>query len=66
MKIRRTPNLTREIVLVLAGKFLALFVIWLVWFARPQAPDLDAGRVRAALYSSHPAAQERTQPDAKP
>ena len=66
LKLSRTSNLGREIVLVLAGKALAMLVIWLVWFARPQAPDLDAERVRAALYSSHPVVQERTEPDAKP
>jgi len=62
----RRSRLAREIILVLTAKSLALLVIWLVWFAHPQAPDLDAERVKAALYSSHPVAQERTEPDAKP
>ncbi len=66
VKLRRRPTLRREIVLVLAGKLLALLLIWYVWFAHPQATELDAARVGAALYSSHPAVQERTDPDAKP
>lgn len=66
VKLRPRPNLKREIVLVLAGKSLALLVIWYVWFAHPQAPQLDASRVSAAIYSSHPIVPERTEPDAKP
>jgi hypothetical protein len=66
VKLRHRPNLRREIVLVLAGKLLALLVIWYVWFAHPLSPDLDAGRVGAALYSSHPVVQDRTEPNAKP
>jgi hypothetical protein len=66
VKLRHRPNLRREIVLVLALKFLALLVIWAVWFAHPQAPGLDAQRVGAALYSSHPPAQEQTHSHAHP
>ena len=64
-KIRR-PNLAREIVIVLAVKFLALFVIWSVWFAHPEASRLNVQQVGAALYSSNTAVPERSEHDAKP
>jgi hypothetical protein len=62
----RRPNLAREIALVLAVKFLALFVIWSIWFAHPEGSRLDGRQVGASLYSSGVKAQERSEPDAKP
>jgi hypothetical protein len=64
-KLRR-PNLAREIAIVLAVKFLALFVIWSIWFAHPEANRLDRQQVGAALYSSSTAVPERSEHDAKP
>jgi hypothetical protein len=65
LSIRHRPNLKREILIVLAVKLVALFVIWSVWFTHPQAPRLNAEAVKAALYSSPPPAQQGTS-DAKP
>jgi hypothetical protein len=62
----RRSNLAREITLVLAIKFLALFVIWSVWFAHPEAGRLDGRQVGAVLYSSSVVVQERSESDAKP
>jgi len=64
--ISRRPRLLREIILVLAAKFVALFVIWSVWFAHPQSSQIDVERVRDALYSSQPAIKEGTARDAQP
>jgi hypothetical protein len=64
-KLRR-PNLAREIAIVLAVKFLALFVIWSVWFAHPEARRLDGARVAATLYSSPVVAHQGRESDAKP
>ena len=64
MSLRRRPHLKREIAIVLAVKLVALFLIWGVWFAHPQAPRLTAEAVKQALYSSPTAAEERT--DARP
>jgi hypothetical protein len=64
-KLRR-PNLAREITIVLAIKFLALFVIWSVWFAHPEASRLDGQHVAATLYSSPVVAHQASESDAKP
>jgi len=64
-KMRR-PSLAREITIVLAIKFLALYVIWSVWFAHPESNRLDKQQVGAALYSSSTAVPERSEHDAKP
>jgi hypothetical protein len=59
-------NLAREIAIVLTIKFLALFVIWSVWFAHPEASRLDGQRVAATLYSSPVVAHQGSESDAKP
>jgi hypothetical protein len=59
-------SLGREIALVLALKFLALFVIWSVWFAHPEAGRLTSQLVAAAIYSSPAIAQDGSRADAKP
>jgi hypothetical protein len=59
-------NLGREIALVLAIKFLALFVIWSVWFSHPESSHLSDEQVGAAIYSSPPALKEGTRADAQP
>ena len=64
-KIRR-PNLAREIAIVLAIKFLALLIIWSVWFAHPETSRLDGRQVAAALYSSPVATPQGSESDAKP
>jgi len=58
-------SLGREVALVLAIKFLALFAIWSVWFAHPQAARLNGELVGAAIYSSPAVAKEGTPADAK-
>ena len=62
----RRSNLAREIAVVLAIKFLALFVIWSVWFSHPESEHLNSERIRSTVYSSHVVAQEGGQPNAKP
>ena len=53
----KRPHLAREIAVVLAVKFLALSIIWNVWFAEPEARRLDGERIGAAIYSSGDAVQ---------
>jgi hypothetical protein len=65
----RTPpdaDLAWAIGTVLAAKFAALMVIWLLWFAHPQASRLTDERVANALYPARPAVQERTSSHARP
>jgi hypothetical protein len=47
---------TREIVVVLVVKFIALYVIWSIWFDGPARMDIGAERVAERVYSSQPAA----------
>jgi hypothetical protein len=61
----RRSSLAREIALVLAVKFIALLVIWSVWFASPQGTRLDAKQVGASVYSSHAVVPEGSDRDAK-
>jgi hypothetical protein len=42
----------REIVVVLVVKFLALFVIWSMWFSDPVGKDVGAEHVAERVYSS--------------
>ena len=44
-----------EIAVVLVVKFIALFVIWSLWFAGPSRKDVGAERVAERVYSSQPA-----------
>ena len=46
----------REIAVVLVVKFVALFVIWSVWFAGPGRRDVGVEGVAERVYSSQPAA----------
>jgi hypothetical protein len=46
----------REIAVVLVVKFIALFVIWSVWFSGSPRKDVGAERVAERVYSSQPAA----------
>jgi hypothetical protein len=54
--LRPGPRYAREIAIVLVVKFIALFVIWSIWFSGPARKDVGAERVAARVYSSQPAA----------
>ncbi len=47
----KRPHLAREIALVLVVKFLALAIIWSVWFSDPEGRRIDGERIGAAIYS---------------
>ena len=53
---RSGPRYAREIAVVLVVKFIALFVIWSIWFAGPARKDVGAEGVAARVYSSQHAA----------
>jgi hypothetical protein len=53
---RPGPRNAQEIAVVLVVKFIALFVIWSIWFSGPARKDVDAERVAARVYSSQLAA----------
>ncbi len=56
-----------EIAVVLVVKFIALIVIWSIWFSGPTHKDVDAERVAERVYSSQPAAPgERATHAARP
>jgi hypothetical protein len=55
---KRRPRLKREIAWALALKFVALAVIWYVWFSHPVRMDGD--RIGAGIYSSGPASGQGT------
>jgi len=46
----------REIAVVLVVKFIALVVIWSIWFSGPGRKDVSGERVAEKVYSSQPAA----------
>ena len=57
MRPRRAGSrYAREITVVLVMKFIALFVIWSIWFAGPARKDVAAERVADRVYASQPAA----------
>ena len=57
MRLRRpAPRYALEIAVILVVKFIALFVIWSVWFAGPSREDVGAERAAERVYSSQPAA----------
>ena len=57
MRPRRPgPRYAREIAIVLVVKFIALIVIWSVWFSGAARKDVGAERVAERVYSSQPAA----------
>jgi hypothetical protein len=57
MRPRRPgPRYAREITIVLVVKFIALIVIWSIWFSGPARKDVGAERVAERVYSSQPAA----------
>jgi hypothetical protein len=47
----------REIAVVLVVKFIALYVIWSIWFDGPARKEVAAERVAERVYSSQPAAR---------
>ena len=53
MRPRRPgPRYAREIAVVLVVKFIALFVIWSIWFSDPVRKDVGAEHVAERVYSS--------------
>jgi hypothetical protein len=57
MRPRRSgPRYAREIAIVLGVKFVALMVIWSVWFASPARRDVGDEGVAERVFSSQPAA----------
>ena len=53
---RPSHRYAREIAVVLVVKFIALFVIWSIWFSGAPRKDAGAERVAERVYSSQPAA----------
>ena len=57
MRLRRPGHrYAHEIAVVLVVKFVALFVIWSIWFSGPTRKDVGAEGVAERVYSSQPAA----------
>ena len=65
-KRRRRPRLAMEIAVVLAVKFVALAVIWNLWFAHPATGRIDAPSIGAAVYSSGTATADGGRAHARP
>ena len=63
---RQRPHVMRAIVGVLVVKFLALDIIWNVWFSAPEARRLNRERIATAIYSAPAAAQESREAHARP
>ena len=49
------PRYALEFAVVLVVKFIALFVIWSIWFSGSPRKDVGAERVAERVYSSQPA-----------
>ncbi len=54
----------REIVVVLVVKFVALAVIWSVWFSDPARKHIDGERVAERIYSPESPASTQREPHA--
>ena len=52
---RFVSRYAREIAVVLVVKFVALYVIWSVWFDDAARKEVGAERVAERVYSSQPA-----------
>ncbi len=64
--LRKRPHLARELALALIVKFVALAVIWNLWFAHPASKRLDAPSIGAAIYSSEAASADGGHAHARP
>jgi len=51
----RSPRLRRELVVALALKFAAIFVLWLLFFSHPLDERLDETQVGATVFGAAPA-----------
>jgi hypothetical protein len=49
---RRRSRLAVELTVALVVKFVALAVIWHLWFAHPASKRIDPASIGAAVYSS--------------
>ena len=65
-KRRRRPRLAMELTVALVVKFVALAVIWTIWFAHPASKHLDASTIGAAVYSSKAANADGGRTHARP
>jgi hypothetical protein len=52
------PRYAREIAVVLVVKFIALMVIWSIWFSGPARKEVGGERVAERVYSSQAARPE--------
>lgn len=65
-KRRWRPRLAVELTVALVVKFVALAVIWNLWFAHPASKHLDAPSIGAAVYSSGAAKADGGRAHARP
>jgi hypothetical protein len=63
---RRRSRLAVELTVALVVKFVALAVIWHLWFAHPASKRIDAPGIGAAVYSSEAASAEGGRAHARP
>jgi hypothetical protein len=65
-KRRRRSRLAVELTVALVVKFIALAVIWNIWFAHPASKRIDAPGIGAAIYSSETAKADGSRAHARP
>ena len=65
-KRRRRARLAVELTVALVVKFVALAVIWNIWFAHPASKRIDAPGIGAAIYSSEAAQADGGRAHARP
>jgi hypothetical protein len=63
---RHRPRLALAIAVTLTVKFVALAIIWSIWFSHPQGKRLDGEHVGRAIYASPSALQGKGSTDARP
>jgi hypothetical protein len=63
---RQRLRLALALAVTLAVKFVALAMIWSIWFSHPQGKRIDGEHVGSAIYASPSALQEKGSADARP
>jgi hypothetical protein len=65
-KRRGRSRLAVELTVALVVKFIALALIWNIWFAHPASKRIDAPDIGAAIYSSDAAQADGGRAHARP
>jgi len=63
---RQRPRLALALALTLAVKFVALAMIWSIWFSHPEGKLIDGEHVGSTIYASPATLTEKGSAHARP